>query len=371
MPKYLLLMIAFLVYPAISFGQTYTYTSTPSADGSIKTWSPSGAVHYTRVDDAVGCNGNVDYINTNTVGKKETFKIPLISNAIFIKEIHIYPCASNNLSGVATSSTLKVFYKVNGQTSAESDPYVLLGTTPVFLGVKSFTNLSVPYGAGSTIEVGVSLDSGTRGVRLSRIAATIVYEELEKVTNVSAESVPSIQNIIRWVDGSTKEDGYRVYKSTSTQAGPFLQIASTTPNATEYIDTNVAPDVNAYYLVRTYHSAGVSGYTYGGLDDPNDSITHAVSAVSLPNAPSNLIGQASSTPFSSVVLDWLDNSSNEQGFKVERSYDGVNFVEIATPSINTKTYRDVPPANGTWHYRVRAFNSIGSSSYSNAISVVF
>lgn len=68
---------------------------------------------------------------------------------------------------------------------------------------------------------------------------------------------------------------------------------------------------------------------------------------------------------SRVDLVWADNSSSEQGFKVERSADGASFVQLGTVSANVTTVADTTVAAGhAYYYRVRAFNAVGDSDYS-------
>ncbi|MGH9862150.1 MAG: galactose oxidase-like domain-containing protein [Candidatus Acidiferrales bacterium] len=68
-----------------------------------------------------------------------------------------------------------------------------------------------------------------------------------------------------------------------------------------------------------------------------------------------------------VELDWTDNSSDEEGFLVERSFDGITFVEIAALSANATAYSDSGLAPcAAYSYRVRAYNLAGESSYSNS-----
>jgi len=64
-------------------------------------------------------------------------------------------------------------------------------------------------------------------------------------------------------------------------------------------------------------------------------------------------------------LTWKDTSTNESGFKVER-HSGGSFTEIATVGANVTSHTDSGVTTGTMYcYRVRAFNSAGTSSPSN------
>jgi hypothetical protein len=88
----------------------------------------------------------------------------------------------------------------------------------------------------------------------------------------------------------------------------------------------------------------------------------------VPAAPSSLV--ARSLAYSAVSIGWADNASNETGFKVERSRDGVTFAEIATLGAGSTSYSDgAVAAKTSYYYRVRAYNSAGGSSYSNTLSV--
>ena len=69
-------------------------------------------------------------------------------------------------------------------------------------------------------------------------------------------------------------------------------------------------------------------------------------------------------------LSWNDNSSNESGFRIERSSDGQSFSEIATVGVNTTTYFDTGlQSNTTYWYRVNAYNEFGESGYTNVVSL--
>jgi hypothetical protein len=68
-----------------------------------------------------------------------------------------------------------------------------------------------------------------------------------------------------------------------------------------------------------------------------------------------------------LKLTWQDNSTNENGFQIERKL-GPNgtYVRIASVAANTTSYLDTKLANGTTYcYRVRAFNASQTSDYTN------
>jgi alpha-tubulin suppressor-like RCC1 family protein/predicted phage tail protein len=87
-----------------------------------------------------------------------------------------------------------------------------------------------------------------------------------------------------------------------------------------------------------------------------------------PAAPTQLIAEAV-TEFQ-VNLMWVDTSTNELGFKVERSLDGTNYTQIAQVLPNTTIYRDLNRFPDTkYFYRARAFNAQGNSVYSTVARV--
>ncbi len=84
--------------------------------------------------------------------------------------------------------------------------------------------------------------------------------------------------------------------------------------------------------------------------------------------PSNLTATVQSGK--TVVLTWTDNSTGENGFKIERKESGGQFIEIATVVSNQTKYTDSDlQANQTYIYRIRAFNTVAYSAYSNEASV--
>lgn len=86
-----------------------------------------------------------------------------------------------------------------------------------------------------------------------------------------------------------------------------------------------------------------------------------------PAAPSGLSASAASS--SRIDLIWVDNSSNETVFNIERSLDGTAFSPLASVGANVTGYSDtgLSPSTTYW-YRVNAQNAAGTSTWSNIAS---
>ena len=89
----------------------------------------------------------------------------------------------------------------------------------------------------------------------------------------------------------------------------------------------------------------------------------------VPIAPTNLIGQAIST--SKINLAWTDNSTNEDGFKIERKIANGTYALIGNTAVNITNYTDSNlAANTVYTYRVYGFNAAGSSlTYTNELTI--
>ncbi len=80
-----------------------------------------------------------------------------------------------------------------------------------------------------------------------------------------------------------------------------------------------------------------------------------------------LLGTHKKVTAAELHLTWEDNSSNEEGFLIERSTGASEaFTQIAIVGANVTSYMDFGLAPGTMYcYRVRAFTSTARSEYSN------
>ena len=91
---------------------------------------------------------------------------------------------------------------------------------------------------------------------------------------------------------------------------------------------------------------------------------YAAEITTAPAAPTNLV--ATATSGSSLGLTWNHSSNDEYGFEIERAINGGTFNYITTLGPNSTFYNDSglrPKTN--YVYRVRAYNFVDDSDYSN------
>lgn len=64
-----------------------------------------------------------------------------------------------------------------------------------------------------------------------------------------------------------------------------------------------------------------------------------------------------------ATVSWVDNSTNEDGFKVERKVDAGLYSVLASVGPNVTSYVDSPLTPGsTYCYRIVAFNAVGDAA---------
>src|SRR5262249_44710816 len=127
----------------------------------------------------------------------------------------------------------------------------------------------------------------------------------------------------------------------STDGVNFSQIASLAPTVTTYTDPLVGPGA-FFYRVRSFNAQGFSR-----------SSNVATAEINVAAAPVNL--QILNLFAQPTEIGWDPNSSDQIGFQVERSSDGVHFTPIATVDRYTTSYTDVR-FTGPVYYRVEALN---------------
>lgn len=175
-------------------------------------------------------------------------------------------------------------------------------------------------------------------------------------SGLSAITVSSSEIELTWEDNSDNETGFIIERKKT--GGSYTRIAEVGDDITNYTCSGLSVSTKYYFRVRAYNDTGYSDYSNEGsattLDVP-------------PDGPSRLVASTLST--SRIKLNWVDNSDNELGFKIERKKSGGSYAQIAEVDEGTTSYTNSGLSDNTeYYYRVRAYNSEGDSPYSNTAS---
>jgi titin len=215
----------------------------------------------------------------------------------------------------------------------------------------SYSNTSLS--AGVTYSYRIRAYDSVNNSGYSNVASATTAAPPAAPTGLAATAVASSRVNLTWVDNATNETGYKVERS--ADGASFTQIAQLGANVTGYTSTALDATTAYTYRVRAYE--GTANYS---------DYSNAASATTLPPPapPSNLVATAVSP--SRIELAWTDASTYEQGFRLERSTDGVNFTLLVSPAANATTYPNTSLIAGqTYTYRIRAYDGANNSGYSN------
>ena len=192
-------------------------------------------------------------------------------------------------------------------------------------------------------------------------------------TNLTATAISGTQINLSWTDNATNETGYKIERS--SDGTNFYPLAATGVNGTKYSNTGLSAGRRYYYRVYAIIAAGKSAFS---------NVANAVTSTTqppppppppppngAPAAPTSLTLTKSATVLNQIDLKWIDNATNETGYKIERSTDGTNFYALAAGGVNATAYHNSGLTPGKrYYYRVYAINASGKSAYSNVASLV-
>jgi len=171
-------------------------------------------------------------------------------------------------------------------------------------------------------------------------------------SNLTATAPSSTQINLSWTASTDNVTvtGYKIQRCQGASCTTFAQIATPSGTGTTYIDTGLSPSTRySYEIIATDAASNPSLPSNVGT---------AMTLAGPPAAPSGLTATAASA--TQINLSWTNNATNQTGFKVERSPDGITFAQIGTTGATTTIYSDSPltPVT-TYFYRVRATNGAG------------
>jgi len=170
-------------------------------------------------------------------------------------------------------------------------------------------------------------------------------------TNLIATSAGSSQINLTWDSSLSGATSYYLYRSTAYY-GTYSNIAVLT--SPSYADTGLTGNSTYYYKVQSVNSAGSSGYS---------AIANATttSSYSVPTSPTNLIATVAGPSQINLTWDAISGATNYYLYR-STSYYGTysNIAVLTSPSYSNTGLA----TNGTYYYKVEAYNSAGASGFS-------
>jgi hypothetical protein len=287
--------------------------------------------------------------------------------------VPISPPTSLSASAVSSSQINLAWVDTN---SNESNYYVerSLSSTSGFIqiaslaaNVKTYSSTGLAAGTTYYYRVRASMKNGTYST-YSNVASARTTSLAPTPTpppsgipiapiNLICATISSSQINLGWTDRSTNETAFKVERATAA-AGPWTYIGATT--AIGYGDSGLLAARTYYHRVQAYNAYGNSAYT-------NTSVCTTQGGTGVPAAPTGLTATAVS--LSQIKLTWADTSSNESGFKIERSTATAPWAQIGTTGANVASFASTGlTGSTTYSYRVRATSTAGDSAYSNTAS---
>ena len=225
--------------------------------------------------------------------------------------------------------------------------------TTLAANVVTYTDTAVTVGSTYTYQVLAVNESGTTASNSASVIVPVPSSAPLAPSGLTTALQAGPQVSLAWTDNAVDETGFVIERADN--GGAFVQIgtlpALAGTGSLTYVDTTIAAGNSYVYQVGAVNAAGTS---YSNLT--------AVDAT-LPLAPTSLLPGRTTT--TTALLTWVDNATNETGYRLEWSLDGVTWNPIDLPANSTSYTLTNLTANTSYQVRVQAYNLMGSSAYSN------
>lgn len=200
----------------------------------------------------------------------------------------------------------------------------------------------------------IAFNSGTS--RETNVATTNTFVP-DTPTELQAIVTSGNQVTLAWTDNANNELSQQVERCLGEGCSDFAALATVAANVVGYVDDAVTVNSTYRYRVRAVNNVGLSAFSA-----PVEANTI------LPNTPSGLAAQTLSA--SAINVEWVDEATNEQGYRVERCV-GEACTEFETRALidpNSESFQDDQVVLGViYRYRVAAFNVAGQSDFAGPV----
>ncbi len=225
-------------------------------------------------------------------------------------------------------------------TSAGTIHYTLVDETTC----NGLTDYNKTSTVGNRDSYGVNLAAVPNGATITQISIT-----------------PCASRNAGGTGSSTMNLFYRYNGLNSADSGAYA-LSGTTPTnlaATNFSGLSITKTAASTLQIGAVYSAGTLGARLSRLA--------TVITYTPLSAPTGLVATESGT--TSAILTWTDASTNELGFKIERSTNSAlgPWVQVGTGSLNATSFVNTGlTPNQTYYYRLKSYNAGGTSSPSNS-----
>jgi hypothetical protein len=177
-------------------------------------------------------------------------------------------------------------------------------------------------------------------------------------SNLKATIISETEINLTWKDNSSNETSFKIEQKTNT-GDSWNEIDTIIADKTSYSIVNLKSDKLYTFRVFAYNS------TYN-IRSESEECEISIKALS---SPSGLTVKTTSS--SAINLEWTDNSTEEEGFIIERKSKDSDFMEIAKTGSNVAKYSDNKlQAGKEYYYRVKAFKGTSQTPFSNIASTI-
>ena len=318
-----------------------------------------------------------------SLNKRGRIFLVLITVLIFISQ----SCADLSSDPNSSNSKIQISSPSNSGTLMEGNNEIIYSIAQPY-SIKflelyingTFVKNIPPNSNGTAPSISIQLDSTYVGQKLNLYLIYYDTDGTSQKSNTVTDVLVTIDNRvpfkpynlallkfnnesinISWKDSSRYIEKYELWRKINLD-GEYLLHQELSGKAYNTNDDNLDTSKIYFYKVRGYKSSGFSDFS----DEIN---TAGIISSGNIFPPTNLT--ASVKGISNVLLNWIDNSDNENYFAVQRSSAGGIFNRIAALTKNSTTYLD--SGNGvvvgsTYLYRIVAYSN-EDSAISNTISI--
>lgn len=257
-----------------------------------------------------------------------------------------------------TTIPLTVFYSLTGSATNDGGPthvrdYVTLVNTTTFPAGVSAVNITLRPIEDTISSTDLFVEATEQAIlqllpkplysvgSLNSATVSIMEDDplpspgLNPPTNLKKVAATHAIINLAWTDNSN-EKTFRIYRAWAGNNYVYGQLNFVGENVTNWTDPGVSQNLLYFYRIAAQDASGKKTYS-------NDIVV-----LTPPMPPLNL--QATALSSSRVNVSWLDLAMNEDGFRIERGTNNVNFTAVGMTGPNAQSFLDTTVTSQTTYY---------------------